>query len=348
MHTGPTFRHATATSGSRLVAILTAGVSALAAAQAVPTIGKVGELAEERVPWHGSSVSYGVAATALTFTPDFELTYNPTVAHRIGITPQWHFNDDFFVSGRFFLSQEFTKSDFTNSLHEVELSDLWLDANWAGWKEKHSGIKVQGGLRFVLPTSKVSQAQGRVLRLSPGASLSRAFPVLSGLIFQYTGRFTYRFNRFDNFQNQGPTITRCGLGGADDCPSILSTGVRAIQFDVFHGPTVVFLPHPRVILAATFFMQYGYLPKLQATDATLSIDRPNSPEWRNFWGSAISATWQTWDTIAFTLGAFTFSNQLDLNSRYVVPLFNRNTVISLDMTVDIESLVSNVKPKEKS
>ena len=77
------------------------------------------------------------------------------------------------------------------------------------------------------------------------------------------------------------------------------------------------------------------------------------PEWRNFWGSSISVGFQPWDTVGFTLGAFTFSNQLDAQSRYIFPLFNRNTVVSIDMSVDVESFFNNLspsktKPKEKS
>ncbi len=355
MQTGPSFRHQIATFSKRVVAILTLTVSSLALAQAVPTIGKTEEEGTSgKHPWRGTTVSYGIASTATTFTPGFELTYNPTVAHRIGIMPEWHFTDAFHIRSRFFLSQEFTKSDGTNTLNEVELSDLWLDGVWGGYKEKITGIKFDGNLRMTLPTSRVAQMQGRILTLGPGVNVNRMFPVLSGLILSYSARFSYRFNRFSTFQNQGPSIAACGLSGTADCPAITDTGLRAIQMDFLHGPTIVFIPHPRVTVAASMFMQYGYLPGLAAPPpgTNLSINPDNTgPEWRNFWGSSISVGYQPWDTVGFTLGAFTFSNQLDAESRYVFPIFNRNTVVSLDMSVDIESFINNVsssKPKEKS
>lgn len=355
MRNGPFSRHQIATFSKNVVAILTLTVSSLAAAQAVPQIGRTEEEGTDgKHPWRGSTISYGLASTATTFTPGFELTYNPTVAHRIGLMPEWHFNDIIHVRSRFFLSQEFTKSDFTNTLNEVELSDLWLDGVWAGWREKFSGIKMDANLRLTLPTSRIAQMQGRILTIGPGVNVNRMFPVLSGLIFSYSGRFTYRFNRFTTFQNQGPSIAACGINGTQDCPAITSTGLRAIQFDIIHGPTVVFLPHPRVTFAASLFMQYGYLPELAAPPpgTELSLNPTNTgPEWRNFWGSSISVGFQPWDTVGFTLGAFTFSNQLDSESRYIFPLFNRNTVVSLDMSVDVESFFNNVsssKPKEKS
>lgn len=358
MRNRPLSRHQIATFSRNVVAILTLTVSSLAAAQAVPQIGKTDEEGTDgKHPWRGSTISYGLSSTATTFTPAFELTYNPTVAHRIGLMPEWHFNDTFHVRSRFFLSQEFTKSDYTNTLNEVELSDLWLDGVWAGFKEKYSGIKFDANLRLTFPTSRFSQAQGRIMTIGPGINVSRAFPVMTALIFSYSFRYTYRFNRFATFQNQGPSIAACGIsGGTVDCPSLTSNGVRTIQMDIIHGPTAVFLPHPKVTFAVSLFMQYGLMPALAelppGTDVSLNAGN-SGPQWRNFWGSSISVGYQPWDTVGFTLGAFTFSNQLDSQSQYIFPLFNRNTVVSLDMSVDIESFFNNVspsksKPKEKS
>jgi hypothetical protein len=172
------------------------------------------------------------------------------------------------------------------------------------------------------------------------------------LILGYGGRFTYRINRFQTAQNQGPSIASCGTTGFDlDCPSITSSGWRASQFDVFHGPSIVFLPHERVTIFFGFYMQYAFLPALsQATVDQNGLPVPavtinpdtTGPQWRNFWGSSISVTYQAFDTVGFTLGAFTFDSQLDTQSRYRFPLFNRSTVVSLDMSIDIESFIRNV------
>lgn len=365
MRSGSPFRHSIATFARRCAAILTVGVSSLAAAQAVPSIGKAeGSAANDKVPWRGSQISYGVAMTALSVAPYYKepdapnggYMYNAYVGHRLGIMPEWHFNDQFYLGARFFLSQEFTDSDTTTTKHEFEASDLWLDAAWAGWKEKNSGIKMSGTLRFAFPTSKASQAVGRVMNIGPGLSLSRAFPVMSGLILGYGGRFTYRFNRFQTAHNQGPSIIACGTNGNADCPVVTSSGGRASQFDIFHGPNLVFLPHERVTIYLGFYMQYAYLPQLSTgldqngqpmPELSLHTDT-SGPQWRNFWGANVSVTWQTWDTVGFTLGAFSFDSQLDSQGRYRFPIFNRSTVVSIDMSVDIESFIRNVKPKEKS
>ncbi len=367
MRSGSSIRHSIATFSRRFAAILTVGVSSLAAAQAVPSIGKAeGSAADDKVPWRGSQISYGVAMSALAVTPYYKepdapnggYMYNAYVGHRLGIMPEWHFNDHFYLGARFFLSQEFTDSDSTTYKHEFEPSDTWLDAAWSGWKEPVTGIKMSGSLRFALPTSKQSQAVGRIMNIGPGISLSRAFPVLSGLVLGYGARFTYRFNRFQTAHTQGASIIGCGNAGADpDCPSVMSNGQRASQFDFFHGPSLVFIPHPRLSIYLGFYMQYAYLPQLsQATtdqngqpvpDLSLHTDT-TGPQWRNFWGANISVTYQAWDTVGFTLGAFSFDSQLDTQGRYRFPVFNRSTVVSIDMSVDIESLIRNIKPKEKS
>jgi hypothetical protein len=373
MRSGNHFRHSVATFSRRCAAILTIGVSSLAAAQAVPSIGKAeGSVADDKVPWRGSQISYGVAMSALSVAPNFvepgspktdlaprgAYMYNAYVGHRVGITPEWHFNDQFYLGARFFLSQEFTDSDTTTYKHEFEASDLWLDAAWAGWKEPKTGIKMSGTLRFAFPTSKASQAVGRVMNIGPGLNLSRAFPVMNGLILGYGARFTYRFNRFQTAHNQGPSIAQCGVAGFDpDCPTINSSGGRASMFDVFHGPSLVLIPHERVTIYLGFYMQYAYLPKLAPTtsdqfgqpvpDLSLHTDT-TGPQWRNFWGANISVSYQAWDTVGFTLGAFSFDSQLDTQGRYRFPVFNRSTVVSIDMSVDIESLIRNIKPKEKS
>lgn len=325
---------------ARIAVFLTLTASCLALAQAAPQIGRLEEGdSGSKAAWRGSSLSYGVASTVTTFVPSYELHYNPTVEHRLGFMPEWHFNDDFAVRARFFLSQELTASDSTNTLHEVELSDLWLDGVWSGWKESVTGLKVSSTLRLMVPTSKSSRMQSRILTVGPGVAVSRLFPVLSGLSLSYAGRFTWRFNRFATSQNQGASIAVCGLTGAEDCPSIVSSGVRSMLFDVFHGPTVAFLPHPRVTLSVAFFMQDGYLPALSESPLPLTRPELEGPRWRHYWGSSLSADYQAFDAVGFSLGLFTFSNQLAADSSYHLPLFNRYTVVSLDTSVDVEALI---------
>lgn len=339
------FRSRSATLMRFFAAFLTMTASSLAFAQAVPTIGAGGSDDGAQVPYRGTSVSYGHQLT----------TYNPTPetfawSHRIGISPEWHFIPEFYVRGRLFLSQEFTLSDSTNTKHEVELSDLWLDAVWGGYKEPVTGIKLGADLRTTYPTSKPSQAASRVMTVGPSLNLSKSFKVLAGLSLVYSGRFTYRFNRFTTRQNQGGQIVNCaGLGQPEACINT-ATGMRNVEADLIHGPTVSFSPHERVNFSATFLMQRGWLSQLGAVPtefAGIPELQQTGPSTRDFMAFSFGATVTPVDIVSFTLGAFTFSNQLDTTGTYMFPLFNRNTVVSLDATFDLEATVSKFTKEKK-
>lgn len=327
---------------------LTLIVSSLAAAQAVPTIGTGNAGSDQKLPFYGTSVSYGHQLTAYNPTPEVVAW-----SQRIGLMPEFHFNKHVFVRSRLYLSQELTLSDSTNSPHEIELSDLWFDGVWTGWKEQITGIKIAGDLRATLPTSKTSQAASRLFTLGPSLNLSRTFPVLAGLSLIYSGRFTWRFNRFATRQNAGGQITNCaGLGLPEACLNT-ATGMRNVQADLLHGPTVSFSPHERFNISGTFLFQYAFLSPLSSVPAEfanvpeLQTNPATAVNTRDFVAFSLGVTWTPVDVMSLTLGAFTFSSQLDTESRYVFPLFNRNTVVSLDATFDIEAAVTSFTKEKK-
>ena len=335
------FRSWSTTFSKHVVLFLTLTVSSLAVAQAVPTIGagSTDETSTAKVPYRGTAVSYGQSMSVYNYTePERVWT------QRLGLTPEWHFNDALAVRSRLYLTQELTQGT-TTTPHEVELSDLWLDGVWSGWKETYSGIKVGADLRTTFPTSKQSRAATRLFTLGPGANLSRTFSVLSGLTLVYSARFTWRFNRFSTRQNQGGLITNCGVGNPEACTDT-ETGANNVQYDVLHGPTVIFNPHKRVNISASLFMQRGWLlPHAAGEVRGVPYDATPS-QTKDFIGFSLGVTYQPMDVVSFTLGAFTFANQLTSEGTLIVPLFNRNTSASLDATFDLEAIVSSIT-KEK-
>ena len=166
-----------------VVLFLTLTVSSLAVAQAVPTIGATGEEDNSKVPYRGTSVSYGHSLSAYNYSES-----TTAWVHRIGLMPEWHFNDSFAVRGRLFIVQELTLSDTTTHPHEVELWDVFLDGVWSGYKEKVTGLRVGADIRVTLPTSLQSQAASRLFTLGPSVNLSRNFNVLAGLSLSYSAR----------------------------------------------------------------------------------------------------------------------------------------------------------------
>lgn len=334
------------------------GVTFVATAQPIATglSGSAGEVTggakkEDRPAWRGTSVNYSHNLGVMTLAPAADPFYNPTWSHRLGLFPEWHFGDAVALRGRFFLSQEFTDSDSTRYRNEVELSDVWLDTAWSGFTEKHSRIHLGADLRVTLPTSKASQAQTRLFTLGPSLNLSRRFDVLSGLTLIYSGRFTWRFNRLATRQNQGATIAACGDVRALECIDFVNTGVRNPQFDVLHGPIVSFAPHPKVDVSASFLMQRAWLPALAAAPASVAgstqLDVGTDVATRDLMIFSLSVSYQAFRAVGFSLGAWTFSNQLGEDGRYQFPLFNRNTTLYLDATFDLEGAVASFR-KEKS
>ncbi|MBL8912172.1 MAG: hypothetical protein JNM17_15885 [Archangium sp.] len=322
----------------------------MAAAQAVPTIGSGSSSSGSQLPFHGTAVSYGHQLTADNPTPEVV-----GWSHRIGLMPEYHFNKVAFFRARLYLSQEFTPSDSTNTLHEIELSDLWVDAVWTGFKEKNTGIRIAGDLRTTFPTSKFSQGVSRLFTLGPSANVSRSFNVLGGLSLIYSGRFTWRFNRFTTRQNDGGFIINCGGFALPEACIDGNTGRRVAQADIIHGPTISFSPHARLNISGTFLLQHGFLPRLSPADAELAAQVPslNAPSTNpndyvaHFAAFSVGVTYTPWDPVSLTLGAFTFSPQLAGDGKYIFPLFNRNTVVSLDATFDIEAAVSSFTKEKK-
>jgi hypothetical protein len=308
------------------------------------------------LPFRGSSVGYSHSITAYTIAPGAEPFYNPTWGHRLALMPEWHFNDQLFVRGKLYLSQEFTKSDTTNYSNEIELSDLLLDVGATGFTEPKTGLHVGGDVRLGFPTSKASQAQTRVLTLGPALTVSRDFKILHGLNVAYTGRFTYRFNRFTTSQTSSVPIANCNVQHTTDCTGAEvvtvsdgrqltpSTGHRNGNYDLAHGPNITFAPLEKLSFNAMFLWQHVWLyPVAPAAGALGGAEGLGATgvDVKNLSIFALSASWQLTKPVSLTFGSWTVAGQPGADGQYVFPLFNRNTTVYLDASFDIEAAASS-------
>lgn len=336
-----------------LVGIAAFAVSFVAAAQpAAQQLGTGGTVSKSKSPpalaaFAGSSLSYSHSASAFTFAPGAEPYYNPTWSHRLGILPQARIGPQFVVRGRIFLSQEFTLSDYTQYRHEVEVSDASIDLGLVGVTEPFTRIHVGGDVRIGFPISKISQAQTRVLTTGLGVVLSRPFEVLAGLRLAYIGRYNYRFHRYTTGQLQGASIAACGDPRQPECAEFITTGARNAHSDLTHGPSISFSPHERVSINTSFIMSHLWLYPLNATPPELQgstqLDDPANPDnpLRQFTNFDLGVSVTLTRPLTLTLGASTFSPWWDTTGTRYFPLFNRNTTLYLDLSVDVEAAISS-------
>ncbi|MBS1148940.1 MAG: hypothetical protein H6Q89_638 [Myxococcaceae bacterium] len=316
-----------------IVASFVAHAQVSTASSAVPPKAKPG--------YRGSALTYGHQATAYTFDRAAEPQYNPTWSHRLGIIPEWHFNDQLFVRGRLFLGQEFTASDSTNHRNEVELSDLALEVGVSGFTEPFTRIRIGGDVRVTLPTSKLSHGATRLLAIGPGLALSRTFGF--GLTVAYTGRYSYRFHRYTTGLNDAPSIAACGNPLAAACAEFLTTGRRNAHSDLTHGAAIGFAPIEKLSINAAFHLSHLWLYPLAAVPAELGpITEARDTPMRSFTNFELAVSWQLFKPIGITVGASTFSPQLNTYGTRYFPLFNRNTTLYLDLSFDVEAAVSGL------
>ncbi len=244
------------------------------------------------------------------------------------------------------LSQEFTLSDETNGAHVIELSDIYLDVGTTGYTEKLTGLKLSGDVRFVLPTSKLSQYKTQLLTVGPGLALSRKFSVLSGLTLSYGARFTGHFNQYTTGRTSGQELVACtDPAAAEACAFGENTGGRNVFFDIGQGPAISFSPIESVSIDAVFIMSHGWLYPLAAAPpqfqgSTQIYD--NGMNTKDLTRFVLSVNWQFSKPVGVSLTALTVGGQLGLDGQYIFPLFNRATTLYLDFSLDIEAVTSRL------
>jgi len=351
------------------IAVIVFGVSFVAHGQAGGNIAGTGaEGGTTKVPWRGSSLSYGHSLSAMSFAPNGDpfpsaydaegkqiYLYNPTWAHNLLLLPEWHFTDQFFARGRLWITQEFTQPDGLNRRYEVELSDTLLDFGWTGWAEKLTGIRLSANVRMGFPTSKLSQLRTQLFSIGPAAIISKSFPVLSGLSLVYLGRATGRFNRSRTALTNGPGFaTPAGqVSGAcrdpqtidADCAESQNTGIHVPFVDFTHGAAISFAPHSTVSIDVTMLWTRQWLYPVVSSGQghqleDMQIAAATNLNVRDTTWFIAALSWQFSKPVGVSLTAFTLGNQLDSNGKYQQPFFNRNTTIYLDLILNVEAVTS--------
>lgn len=315
------------------------------------------EIYGDALPFRNTRLVYENIFNAYQLNRGSELSYNPYYAMSLSIQPRWYFTDALSARLRLDVETELTNADDTTDYHETRVSDLNLDLVYDPIVEiPVAGITVGAGFRFGFPTSPESQAATRYLGLGPELRLARVFPVLDGLLLAYNFRYQKYLNRYTTLQREtnpyGCTREEpyCEHGQAGDyARSHGFFNTITLSLDFLRG-----IWRPMNFSVMVSFMNYlTYEP----TDTTVTISGgqevrvPTDPDSLTYAPTDPvthqAAIWYVFelgleitDYLAVALGASTLSPQLAPDSSYRTPFFNRYTNLYVDLTLDVERLVS--------
>jgi hypothetical protein len=290
-------------------------------------------------PWRDSEIDYEHTVSALSFSKSADPTYNPYYAHRLYLMPYWHVGDLLTFKARLIVEQELTSSIDSETLkkHEVTLSDLTLDASYAGFTEPFTGIKFKGGIRFTFPTSKASQAMTMRMGIGPGVAVERKFPLLEGLTLSYAARLNFYFYQFTTAQNSSPWVA-CGGGdnSSPGCDNYVQNGTYNAWASFIHGPEIIFAPTDKLTVDLTFYFWNSYLYGLAGQPVLGDADaqKVRYSQWL-----LATVSYQVLDYLGVSLGFSSQYSDLRPDGKYRAPFLNRNTQLFLDLNFTIDPLV---------
>ena len=312
---------------------------------------------EKKVPWRGSSFTYENTFSAYSLSPSADLTYNPYYAQSFSFRPRYYPRDDLSLALRLDVEIELTTSDDTDRRHQAMLSDLLFDVGYkpAFMKIPVVDIKAAVDVRFSFPTSIESRGRSMAMGIGPGFSLRRELPLLKGkwlssIELMYGFRFSKYFYKYAVAQvNQADT---CNNPGREECLFFYSTNEhgrarnRSWRFGNTLEVALKIFDKLSFTADAMFFNDLLYDFPEQTIDlgggATETIPGSRINHKASTW-FVFDLTYDLFDWLSLSAGTSTFYAQLNPNSSYNVPFFNRYTNFYIDVTIPVDKFIDQVQ-----
>lgn len=295
---------------------------------------------QAELPYRNSSVSYRNSVSVISLNKDAELSFNPYYAMTLGLTPQWWFSESVYLQGHISLTRELTDSDVTTQHGETVPSDLRIRLGAADLvRVPGIGLELSAALDVIAPTSPLSRARTLNTAIGAGISLKRRFAWLKGVSLGYSFSFRKGLHRYTTSEKSQPLVPGCT--DPVECSELSNTGVRNASYRMVHGlsASVGLLSWLRAHVSGGFIMDTLY-NKTQS-DAVTHV--PQTPDNNRYLVQAdMGLNFKPMPSMGLTLGVSTVNPQLAPDATYYTPVFNRYTVIYLDLTLDIAGLVSQV------
>jgi hypothetical protein len=312
------------------------------------TISK-GATATKKVPWRNSVFEYEHQLSALSFAKSAELRHNPKYSQALSFQPRYYLRDDLSMRMRLDLNIELTTSDTTDTTREWVVSDLLVGASYAPkWMViPYAKVAVNPYLYLNFPTSKTSRGESMMMALRPGFTLRRKFDLLKGKWLKSVG-VNYGFSAtkyFHEFATAQLSDEVCGGVTFTDANSpffdtgCLQSGNRNRSWRIANSLGFSLQVLDKLSVAGSMAFYYYTVYGLSET-ATVGKTKINHDASTWF---VLGANYDLFEWISLSAGVSTFHPQLDNESDYRTPFFNRYTAFYLSMAVPVDKFVAQVQ-----
>ena len=297
--------------------------------------------ADEPAPWRGTTLSYRNVASAISINKDAELTYNPYYAMSMAFAPRWWFGKFLGLGADVDMTRELTNADYTTKDGEFWLGDVRGSILARAPKIPVAGIVFGGGFTAIAPTSKMSQARTLIVGLRPQLTVSRTFPLLSGLTLSYVVQGTRNLNRYTTSERELPLIPGC-LGSAGECDRFYNTGARNAKWRLTNAAAISMDFFDWLGISADVAVVVDYLYKQEAVDDRVSFEPQEPTDQRYYMSYGVELYGQPMPSLSLALGLSTSNPQLAPDSTPEKPFINRYTEVYFDMRFHIDGFISQI------
>jgi hypothetical protein len=296
----------------------------------------------EPAPYRGTGVTMRGSTTTLSLDKGAEPTYNPSSDLALDIAGAWWFTESLNVSARVGFARELTNSDTSTDRGETVPTDSTLTLGASEFVEGPVGIKLSGSLGFLFPTSPTSRARTLQLGISPGFSVARRFSVLKGARLSYGYRFSGYLHESTTSERDTPVISGC-IAKDVGCGEYLNMGLRNAKRRQVHSFDASLGLIDTLTVSAGTALYFDALYD-SVEDDRVSIARYD-PSGRYFVSYDAGLGYSPTRSITLGLGVSTVNAQLAPDSTYEKPVFNRNTTVYMDLSLELDGLVSQLTPE---
>jgi hypothetical protein len=336
--------------------------------------GEEGEEGEAQKPFRrtfaGTAVYWDNSFTAVSLDKSHDYTWNPNYVMGFGFVPVWNVTSSFSLSSNIGFSVELTNSDFSNKRNEVFFNDIPINANYSYSVDINDDVMFGTGLNggFVLPTSRMSRYITLYTALTVGTKATFTFPkVLQGLSLGWKPSFTKYFHASENAVADKNPLDESPI---PDTEKATSDAYQALAYSPGENPSWRLSNNLFIslgiweTLSFTFGYTHGYTYKYSATNTGIEAEDecitdpmgcdPVRDTGHNERGIYSQSFMYSFDytlpspvhMVGLSLGAVTATNQLAPDGQYRTPFFNRETVITFGVTVDIDTMVNAIQGDE--